>query len=150
MPQSLACVYIHWVFSTKDRYPYFPDLQIRKELHGVLAGKAKTVGCNPIIVGGVADHVHLLTTLSRTVTIADSVKEIKRGSNQWVKDHLNIKNFSWQAGYGAFSVSKSNVDSVTAYIANQEIHHQENDFQNEFRRLLERHGIEFDERYVWD
>jgi REP element-mobilizing transposase RayT len=138
------------VFSTKDRFHYFPDPQVRKELHAVLAGKAKAVGCNPIIVGGVADHVHLLTTLSRTVTIADSAKEIKRGSNQWVKDQLGIKNFSWQSGYGAFSVSKSNVAAVTAYIANQEIHHQKIGFQNEFRQLLEKHGIEFDERYVWD
>lgn len=150
MSQSLACVYVHWVFSTKDRHPYFKDPDARTQLHSVLAGKAKSLGCNPVIVGGVADHVHLLTTLSRTRSISDCVKEMKRGSNQWVQETLQIRGFKWQSGYGVFSVSASQVDKVTAYIRNQEQHHQVSEFKDEFRSLLGNHGIEFDERYVWD
>ncbi len=150
MPQSLACVYIQWVFSTKDRHPYFNDLEARTQRHSALAGKAKSLNCNPIIVGGVADHVHLLTTLSRTCTIADGVKEMKRGSNQWVQETLQIQGFKWQSGYGAFSVSASQLDKVVKYIRNQEQHHQVSEFKDEFRSLLRNHGIEFDERLVWD
>ena len=150
MPQSLSMIYVHWVFSTKKRFPYFKDHAVRTQLHAVLGGKAKAIDCNPIIVGGVEDHVHLLTTLWRTKMASDVVKEIKTGATEWVKRQLKISGFRWQSGYGAFSVSHSQLETVKSYIANQEAHHQKFSFQDELRSLLAKHGIEFDERYVWD
>jgi REP element-mobilizing transposase RayT len=150
MPQSLALIYVHWVFSTKNRHPYFKNPTPRSELHSILGGKAKSLGCNPIIVGGVEDHVHLLTTLSRTKQVSEFVKEIKTGSTEWIKRNLEISGFHWQSGYGAFSVSHSQLEAVKQYIANQEIWHQKLSFQDEFRSLLIKHQVDFDERYVWD
>jgi REP element-mobilizing transposase RayT len=150
MPQSLALIYVHWVFSTKHRHLYFRDPSARSKLHSVLGGKAKSLDCNPIIVGGVADHVHLLTTLSRMMKMSEFVKEVKTGSTEWVKQNLGISRFHWQSGYGAFSVSHSQLDIVKQYLANQEAWHQKLSFQDEFRSLLMKHQVEFDERYVWD
>ena len=96
------------------------------------------------------DHVHLLTTFGRKLSIAETVKEIKRGSNQWIQDELGIGGFKWQSGYGVFSVSLSQLDIVSQYIENQEQHHTSRDFQDEFRALLKRHKVDWDERYVWD
>ena len=150
MPQSFASVYLHWVFSTKERYPYFSAREKRAELFSVLGGKCKSLDCNPVVVGGVEDHVHLLTTFGRKLSIAETVKEIKRGSNQWIQDELGIGGFKWQSGYGVFSVSLSQLDIVSQYIENQEQHHTSRDFQDEFRALLKRHKVDWDERYVWD
>jgi len=150
MPQSFASVYLHWVFSTKQRYPYFSDRVKRIELFSILGGKCKTLDCNPIVVGGIEDHVHLLTTFGRKLSIAETVKEVKRGSNQWVQNELGIRGFKWQSGYGVFSVSQSQLDVVRQYIENQEQHHASRGFQDEFRMLLNRHELEWDGRYVWD
>jgi len=114
------------------------------------SGKCKTLDCNPIVVGGIEDHVHLLTTFGRKLSIAETVKEVKRGSNQWVQNELGIRGFKWQSGYGVFSVSQSQLDVVRQYIENQEQHHASRGFQDEFRMLLNRHELEWDERYVWD
>ena len=109
------------------------------------------LGCSPIRIGGTADHVHLLTTLSRTVTIANFVKELKRVSTDWIQGHgVDLASFRWQAGYGAFSVSESNKDAVVEYILNQDEHHRTVTFQDEFRRFCDKHRIDYDERYVWD
>jgi REP element-mobilizing transposase RayT len=151
MSQSLANVVIHLVFSTKNRKPFLRDTECREEMHRQLGGSSKTLNCPTIIVGGTEDHVHVLARQSRTISLADWIKEIKRTSSLWIKDRdVHFKGFQWQAGYGAFSVSQSNVDQLAAYIKNQEEHHRRFDFKAEFRRLLERHGIEYDERYVWD
>lgn len=150
MPQSHAGVYIHWVFSTKGRKPFLNDESVRVELHAVLGGIAKRLECLPIRVGGVADHVHMLTMLSRNLRIADAVKEFKRASNHWIREKCPINGFRWQGGYGAFSVSQSQVESVAEYIANQEEHHRRMTFQDELRGILKRYNIDFDERYVWD
>ena len=151
MPQSLAQVYLHIVFSTKDRHPFLNDPDLRDELHKYLGGTANKLNCQVVRVGGVADHVHILCRLDRTITIADLVKELKRESSQWLKPKgPELANFYWQKGYGAFSVSASNLEEVRAYIADQERHHQKLSFQDEFRFLLQKHGIEWDERYVWD
>ena len=151
MPQSLSNVIVHLVFSTKDRRPFLDQRDIRDEMHSVLGGTSKTLGCHPLIAGGVADHIHLLANQSKTISLSDWVKELKRVTSIWIKGKgPRYNDLFWQAGYGAFSVSYSMVDKVTDYIRRQEEHHQEQDFQTEFRKLLERHCIEYDEKYVWD
>jgi REP element-mobilizing transposase RayT len=124
---------------------------LREELHRYLGGILANHDCQPLIVGGVADHVHLLSTLSRTRTAAEVVKEVKRGSSLWLKTRSpDLHEFAWQNGYGIFSIGASQVETVQRYIAGQEEHHRRVSFQDEFRQLLRRYGIEFDERYVWD
>lgn len=151
MPQSLSIVYVHLVFSTKERRPFLRDAAVRGELHAYLGGISKQLDCPPLIVGGVEDHVHLLGRLGRTVTQAGWVKELKRVSNGWLKARgREYSDFQWQGGYAGFSVSQSNIEVVTRYIANQEAHHQKMTFQDELRELLRKHHQEWDERYVWD
>ena len=149
MPQSLSAVYIHLVFSTKDRRPFFRDRNLRSELHTQLGRISKELGCAPIITGGVEDHVHQLVRFGRTVTQAEWVKELKRVSNLWLKREHLIRDFEWQGGYADFSVSQSNLEQVKTYIATQERHHQKISFQDELRALLSKHHVEW-ERYVWD
>ena len=150
MPQSLSAVYIHLVFSTKNRQPFLRDLDTRTRLHAQLGRISKTLGCSPILTGGFEDHVHMLARFGRTITQAEWVKELKRVSNLWLKDKHSLSDFQWQGGYADFSVSESNLEQVKRYIANQEEHHRRISFQDELRMLLQRHEIEFDERYVWD
>ena len=150
MPQSLSAVYIHVVFSTKERRPFLRDDTIRAALHPYLGKISKQLGCAPIITGGMEDHVHLLARFSRTITQAEWVKELKRVSNLWLKEKHLIQNFEWQGGYADFSVSASNLEMVKKYIANQQHHHRRLNFQDELRALLTRHEVEWDERYIWD
>jgi REP element-mobilizing transposase RayT len=151
MPQSLAAVYLHIVFSTKNREPFLRDKPERDAMHEYLGGIAKKWECAPIRVSGVADHVHLLVRFGRTITIADLIKELKRGSNLWLQEKNPAqKAFEWQAGYSVFSVSQSKLEDVVAYIANQEEHHKKVTFQDELRAFFKKHNVEFDERYVWD
>ena len=151
MPQSLSIVYIHLVFSTKNRRPFLRDRETREDLHSYLGGISKQLDCPPIIVGGVEDHVHLLTRFGRTITQAEWVKELKRISNLWLKQRGNqYMDFEWQGGYADFSVSQSNLEQVTQYIANQEEHHRKMSFQDEVRELLKRHQQEWDEKYIWE
>ena len=151
MPQSLAKILLHTVFSTKDRRPFLRDPVVREELHRYLGGILKQLDCQPIVIGGVEDHVHLLSTLARTCTPADMVKEVKRGSSLWIKTRdTSLRDFCWQNGYGIFSIGFSQAEAVRGYILSQETHHQKLSFQDEFRRLLKRYAIEYDERYVWE
>ena len=151
MPQSLSAVYIHLVFSTKERRPFLRDNTTRMALHAYLGGTSKTLDCPPIIVGGMEDHVQILARFGRTITQADWVKELKRVSNLWLKEQgAAYGDFQWQGGYADFSVSQSNLERVKNYIANQEAHHRKLNFQDELRALLRRHDMELDERYVWD
>jgi REP element-mobilizing transposase RayT len=151
MSQSLSVVYLHLIFSTKDRMPFFRDVTIRSETHAYLGGISKQLDCPPIIIGGVEDHVHVLARQSRTITQSDWVKELKRVSSAWIKDcDPSLREFRWQSGYGIFSVSASKLESVERYIANQEEHHRTKTFQEEYREFLKRHAIQWDERYVWD
>jgi len=151
MSQSLSNVIIHIIFSTKDRQPFLADKAIREQMHAELGGTSKTLNCLPVIVGGIEDHIHLLARQSRTITLADWIKELKRVTSIWFKDKgPEFKDFAWQAGYGAFSVSQSQLSHVIEYIQKQEEHHRQKDFKTEFREFLKRHEIEFNERYVWD
>ncbi len=150
MPQSLAKILLHVVFSTKDRRPFLRDLATRQEMHRYLGGILVENDCPPAIVGGVEDHVHLLCALSRTRAVADVIKEVKRGSSVWLKARPGYEDFAWQAGYGVFSLGHSQLDDTRRYIADQEQHHAKMSFQEEFRRLLQRYEVEYDEAYVWD
>jgi putative transposase len=151
MPQSLANALIHIVFSTQERSTWFKDLAQREEMFAYLGGISAKLDCPTLVVGGHVDHVHILARQARTISLAEWVKELKRASNIWAKRHFaGWGDFQWQAGYGAFSVSQSMSDKVVAYIREQEEHHKTLTFQDEYRELLRRHGVEWDERYVWD
>ena len=151
MSQSLARVWIHLIFSTKNRFPFLTDKALRIALHAYIATVLRNHDCETLIVGGVDDHLHSLFALSRKFTIADIVKEVKRTSSSWVKDEdRRLLNFHWQNGYGAFSVSQSDLREVAIYIESQEEHHKRETFQEEYRRFLIEYGVDFDERYVWD
>jgi putative transposase len=151
MPQSLAKILVHTVFSTKERRPFLRDPAAREELHRYLGGILASLDCQPVLVGGVEDHVHMLNALSRTCAASAMVKEVKRGSSLWLKTkHADLQDFAWQNGYGIFSISFSQVEAVRNYILGQQEHHQKHSFQDEFRLLLKRYEIGFDERFLWD
>jgi len=126
LSQSLVKQYAHIVFSTKYRYPFLIDKKLRGELHFHIGGILKKLDCSPVIIGGVADHVHILSTISKSSSISKIIGELKRVSSIWIKSKASdLNNFYWQDGYGAFSVGKNNIDTVRRYIENQEIHHNE-------------------------
>jgi putative transposase len=151
VPQSLSNLLIHVVFSTKHREPHLCTPDLRGIMAGYMVGTLRNIKCPSLITGVVDDHVHILCSLHRTITIARLVEEVKTSSSARIKEESPaLAHFHWQNGYGAFSVSPSNVEEVRAYIANQGEHHRKRTFQEEFRLMLERHGIEYDERYVWD
>jgi putative transposase len=151
MPQSHARVILHIVFSTKHRTPFLKDAEVRGRLHTYMAGALHKVSCEPILINGTEDHVHILCNQSRTITIANLIKEAKTGPSEWMKGlGPQYRDFYWQGGYAAFSVSQSKVEQVRAYIGTQEEHHRKVSFQDEFRALCRKHGLEIDEQYVWD
>jgi putative transposase len=151
MSQSLAKIVVHAVFSTKERRPFLRDISLRTELHSFIGGILNGRDCQSIIVGGVEDHVHLLCTLSRTCDAASLIKEVKRSSALWLKTKSpDLGNFAWQNGYGIFSIGVSQIETARRYIAEQEERHRKVSFQDEYRQLLRRYTIEFEERYVWD
>jgi REP element-mobilizing transposase RayT len=150
MGQSLVQLYVHIVYSTKHRTPFLQDSERRRRLHAYLAGICSNQKSPALIVGGVEDHVHLLCRLGKTIDISTLIRETKKDSSEWVKSELSIPNFYWQSGYGAFSISPGHVEQLTDYIANQEDHHRRESFQDEFRRLCKKYGLEIDERYVWE
>ena len=150
MPQSLARLCVHLVFSTKNREPFLHD-RIRADLHAYIATVLKNLGCPALIINSVEDHVHALLDLGRTVSVSAAVEDVKKSSSKWIKRHGGeFSAFAWQAGYGAFAVSESNVAAVRHYIATQEEHHRKTSFQDEYRAFLTKHNVTFDERYVWD
>jgi putative transposase len=150
MPQSLSRILVHLVFSTKNREPML-STALQSDLHPYLAATLDHIECPSLRVGGVADHVHLLFGLSRTKTIAEIVETLKTTSSKWIKSKdARLTGFHWQSGYAAFSVSQSDADQVVAYIVNQAEHHRKRTFQEEYRLLLEKYQVAFDERYVWD
>ena len=149
MPQSLARLLVHLIFSTKNRVAFLQSPQIRSEVHAYLTATLRGQDCEPVQVGGVGDHVHLLFGLSRTVTLAELVKDLKTSSTKMMREKGH-GDFSWQTGYGAFSVSESNKSAVISYIVDQETHHRKMTFQEEVRAFLKKHSMRFDERYIWD
>ena len=150
MSQSLVKNLMHLVYSTKHREQWIPK-EHRNALFAYQAGIFKEWESPALAIGGVEDHVHALFALSKNHPLKKIIEEVKKGSSKWMKaDGPQLPQFSWQAGYSAFSVSESNVQTVIRYIERQEDHHRKMSFQDELRALFARHGIEFDERYVWD
>ena len=152
MSQSLAKVIVHITYSTKNRQPWLDDPELRAELYAYKSTVLKRDVDSPaILINGVEDHIHILCLLSRKFAIKDVIKHAKTETSKWLKKQATaLKDFQWQGGYGIFSVSQSNVGQVKRYIANQEEHHKRMTFQDEFRELCKKHGVEIDERYVWD
>jgi putative transposase len=150
MPQSLARIHIHLIFSTKNRERFLNDV-VRQPLHNYMAVVLRNFGCPAALINSVEDHVHILFELGRTVSVSQVVEEVKTTSSKWLKTQgLELAAFAWQAGYGAFAVSESNVDVVREYIANQKEHHRMKSFEEEYRAFLKKHGVAFDERYVFE
>ena len=150
MPQSLARLHIHLIFSTRHRQPLIAD-EIRDSLHRYMAVVLRDLGYPATIINSTVDHVHILCDLARIVSVAQLVEHVKTASSKWMKTQGDRwATFAWQAGYAAFAVSESGVDAVRAYIADQAEHHRKRTFNEEYRAFLERHNVPFDERYVWD
>jgi len=150
MPQSLANIIVHLMFSTKNRLPLITPA-IEPELYPYLAAILSACDSPPILIDGVADHVHLTFRLARTMTLSRVVEDVKKRSSGWIKTKgPEFARFYWQNGYGASSVGQSGLDAVLSYIRNQKQHHRRISFQEELRTLLTEHHIEWDERYVWD
>lgn len=150
MPQSLAQILVHLVFSTKNREPRLDD-EVRDDLHAYIGGIVENQKGILLKSGSVSDHIHLLIAHPRTTAPSELVQDIKTGSSKWLKTKgARYANFQWQAGYGIFSISPSHRSVLEQYIANQVEHHRKVTFQEEYRRLLNRYDMVFDERYVWD
>lgn len=149
MPQSLVKIVVHIVFSTKDRRPLITP-EIEPRLFAYIRGIIENNGGRMIAAGGMPDHLHLLSSIGRTA-IDHLVGDVKRDTSKWIKKQdPAFRDFYWQRGYGAFSVSESQIAAVTKYIANQKEHHKKQSWQDEFRELCQKYGVELDERYCWD
>lgn len=151
MAQSLAKVYLHLVFSTKHRQNFILP-KVETALYAYIGGVIKNLRGIPIKINGMPDHIHILATLPRTITLAKFLEEIKRSSSKWIKTQgKEFVDFSWQGGYGVFSVSQSKVDVVSNYISNQKAHHHhQKSFKEELIEFLEQYDVEYDEKYLWD
>jgi len=152
MPQSLTQVYLHIIFSTKKRYPFIEEA-VEPELFAYIGDTIKRVGGIPFLINGVPDHIHILSSLPRTIMLSKYIEEIKRNSSRWIKTKdkgLEYEKFAWQNGYGAFSVSSSRKDNVIRYIKEQKEHHRTGTFQEKYIAFLKKYNIEYDEKYVWD
>jgi len=149
MAHTFTSILIHAVFSTSGRSP-LPGGDLRPEMHAYLGGILRRLEAVPIVVGGTADHVHLLARLPADLAVVDCLRVVKTNSSRWAKERWPERRaFAWQGGYGAFSVSESRRAAVIRYIQDQEQHHRRISFQEEFLKLLRNHGVEFDERYIW-
>jgi REP element-mobilizing transposase RayT len=151
MPHSVAKVLIHIVFSTKQRIPFLADRAIRDEMHAYLSGTCSRLRCTVLKVGGAPDHVHILCVLSRNLSIAELVGDIKRGSSKWIKTKdRKLTEFAWQSGYRVFSVAQQEVQRLMEFIGGQEEHHRSETFHDEFRSFRKEYRVDYDQRYVWD
>jgi len=150
MPQSFVCLHAHLIFSTKNREPLIP-VETAPRLFEYIGGICRADGNALVAAGGTSDHVHLLVSFAKRACAADLVRNIKSNSSGCIHDQfLQLRGFAWQAGYGAFGVSWSQIQGVRDYIARQQEHHRVKSFQEEFLAFLERHRIPYDERYIWD
>ena len=150
MPQSLAKIYLHAIFATKNHEPVLAD-GWREDLFRVMDGTTSNLGCQSIIVGEVSDHVHLLFSLGRTISVADTFGKIKSTSSAWVNQtRVVTTTFHWQTGYGTFFVSQSKIETVRNCILRQPEHHAVQSFQDQLRQWLREYDTEWEERYMWN
>ena len=148
MPHTFTNLLAHVVFSTKDRLPLV-HADMKPQLHAYMGGILRELKATPLIVNGMADHVHLLVGLPPAASVSDILRVLKTNSSRWLHETYG-KPFAWQGGYAAFSVSQSNLEAVRKYIALQEEHHRRMSFQEKFISLLRKHKIEFDEAFIWN
>jgi putative transposase len=148
MPSTHLSLHYHLIFSTKNRHPFIAEAW-RGRLHAFLGGAVRSLGGVPAAVGGTGEHVHLLVGLRANHTLADVLRDIKSASSHWVHDTAGVRDFAWQDGYGAFTVSASSIERVKAYIVHQEEHHRKRTFQEEYVEFLKQSGVEYDERFLW-
>ena len=150
MPQSLSSVLVHLIFSTKHRQLWI-SREFEGELYSYLAGIFRGCGSPAIKIDGYDDHIHAVFNISRTSTIADVAEQVKRSSSKWMKTQSpDLSRFQWQSGYAAFSISRSQLPTVTTYIVRQREHHGSRTFKDELRILLEKYEVSYDEKYIWD
>jgi len=149
MAQSLAKIYIHIIFHTKNNYPFIKQ-DVEQDLYAYIGGIIKNCEGIPLQINGTSDHIHILTCLPRTMALAKFIEEIKRSSSKWIKSFgNNYLKFSWQNGYGAFSVSSNNVEIVKKYILNQKEHHKKTTYREEYLLFLQEYNVDYDEKYIW-
>ena len=150
MAGTYTKLYYHIVFSTKNRQPFI-NSAIEDELHKYICGIIRNIGGSCIEINGAADHVHILAIIPPKVSLSEALRTIKANSSKWIHEtHPNLAAFAWQDGYSAFTVSASQVDGVRQYIRDQKNHHRERDYKAELLALLQKRGVEYDERYIWD
>ncbi len=150
MSQSLTDIILHIVFSTKNRQPWILP-EVEQELFQYICGVANNLKCSVIRINGMEDHIHILCSLGKTISVSELVSELKSSSSRWIKSKGDQHRlFCWQAGYGGFSVSRPNVEGVIEYISKQKEHHQKISFQDEFLAMLQRAKVDYDEKYLWD
>ncbi|OAI49582.1 hypothetical protein AYO45_02180 [Gammaproteobacteria bacterium SCGC AG-212-F23] len=153
MSQSLSQLWIHIIFSTKNRFPFL-DQSIQKRMHGYIKEICQKQKCYLHAIGGIEDHIHLLVSLHKNISLSKLIEEIKKSSSKWIKTvkYSNSTNnqFTWQAGYAAFSVSQSSLEATRSYIENQVAHHRKQNFQEELRKFLNSYGVTYKEEYLWD
>ena len=149
MAQSLSKIVVHVVFSTKNRQPIL-SVEIRKDLFAYIVGILNSLDCITLIINGAEDHVHVLVIMAKTISLSKMIQELKGSSARWLNlQTATTKHFAWQARYGAFSVSESQIAKVVDYIAEQDEHHKKTTFQEELILLLKKHNIELDEQHLW-
>jgi putative transposase len=150
MANTYTCLHYHMIFSTKQRERWITQ-DIEQRVWAYLGGIARENDLKPLLIGGVDDHVHMLVSMPPSISVSEALKRIKGGSSGWVKENFpNLQGFGWQDGYGAFTVSKSQIHGVEEYIRGQREHHRVKTFQEEYRAFLNKHEIKYDERYLWD
>ncbi len=141
---------MHCVFATKERQPFLSH-EIRDRLHPYLGGIARDNSMKALAIGGTEDHVHILLSIPATLSVSKAMQLMKGNSSKWLRDtfpEMKSKEFAWQQGFGAFSISVSSIDDTVRYIRNQEQHHQKKSFRNEFENFLRKHKIEFDPKHI--
>jgi putative transposase len=148
MANSYTSLFVHIIFSTHNREPLLKSAW-RERLFAYMGGIARENRIKAVSIGGVMDHVHMLLLVPASIPVAKAVQLVKGGSSKWLNENSSLKNFAWQEGYGAFSISASQVSEVVAYIAGQEEHHRIKTFQEEYPSFLKEYQVEYDERYVW-
>ena len=149
MSQSLTQLYVHLIFSTKERARWLKK-PVREELQAYIGGVCRELACPSIAIGCVEDHAHILYVQSKNIALAKVVEQVKKSSSKWLKKYSrDFELFHWQDGYAAFSVSASKIDIVKSYILNQEEHHKQNTFKDELIKFLNKYNIDYDEKYLW-
>lgn len=148
MPSTHTSLYFHLIFSTKDRLPLIAK-DWKDKLHAYLGGIVRNQKGVALAVGGVDNHIHLLVSLKATHCLSDFMRELKASSSDWAHREIGLKEFGWQVGYGAFTVSPNHLDRVKNYVLNQEKHHQKQTFEDEYVGLLKASGVDYDEKYLW-